>query len=269
MFKRAITFAFVGLSIAVALAACAQIIGIDDLPPEPEPTPDAMPGSTPDAMPAIEPALVSLSVSGIAPAITLMPDVTEYAFDVPLSQQTVTVTAITNAQAMSLTINGKPVVGGMPSEPIPLALDENPIDVVVSGTAGAMRNYLLILRRADQLAQYAYVKASNTGSNDGFSNAIAVSGDTIAVGAFNEDGASAGINGDQSDGAGQDYGAVYVFRRVGNIWAQEAYIKAPNPDAGDNFGYSAALSGDTLVVGAPGEDSAATVVNGDDFGQLG
>ena len=45
-------------------------------------------------------------------------------------------------------------------------------------------------------------------------------------------------------------GAAYVFVRNGVTWTQQAYLKASNTDAGDRFGYSAAVSGDTAVVGA-------------------
>lgn len=46
---------------------------------------------------------------------------------------------------------------------------------------------------------------------------------------------------------------------------QQSYIKASNAGASDNFGASLALSadGNKLAVGAPGEDSSATGVNGD------
>ena len=44
---------------------------------------------------------------------------------------------------------------------------------------------------------------------------------------------------------------------------RQAYIKASNTDAGDWFGRSIALSGDTLAVSAPHEDSAATGIDGD------
>jgi hypothetical protein len=61
-----------------------------------------------------------------------------------------------------------------------------------------------------------------------------------------------------------DAGAAYAFGRSGADWDQQAYIKAPNTDAGDQFGVSVALSTDgaTLVVGAPREDSAATQLDG-------
>ncbi len=58
-----------------------------------------------------------------------------------------------------------------------------------------------------------------------------------------------------------------VFLALGDVTAdtivQEAYLKASNTDAGDSFGDSVALDGDTLVVGAKGEYSSARGVNGD------
>ena len=52
-----------------------------------------------------------------------------------------------------------------------------------------------------------------------------------------------------------------MFTRTGTVWSQEAYIKASNTDVDDGF-FMVALEGDTLVVGASYEDSAATGVNG-------
>ncbi len=110
--------------------------------------------------------------------------------------------------------------------------------------------------------QQAYVKASNTETGDDFGHTIALSGDTMVVGAPYEDSGTIGVNGNPADNSRSDSGAVYVFVRNGSTWSQQAYIKASNPEAGDNFGYSVALSGDTLVVGALNEASAATGVNG-------
>ena len=103
-------------------------------------------------------------------------------------------------------------------------------------------------------SQQAYIKASNTGSGDHFGMSVALSGDTLAVGATGE--ASDGSS--QSDNSLSDAGAAYVFTRSGTTWTQQAYVKASNPDSDDNFGYSVALFGDTLAVGATGEDSNAT-----------
>ncbi len=46
-------------------------------------------------------------------------------------------------------------------------------------------------------------------------------------------------------------------------FARAAYVKASNPDSNDQFGYSVAISGNTVVVTAISEASAATSVNGD------
>lgn len=116
-------------------------------------------------------------------------------------------------------------------------------------------------------AAIGYIKASNTGAGDQFSKSIALSGDglTLAVGADQESSDAKGINGDQSSNAAPSSGAVYVFIRNGNSWTSQAYVKASNTDARDHFGISVALSqdGNTLAVGATGESSNATTINGD------
>jgi len=114
----------------------------------------------------------------------------------------------------------------------------------------------------DPIAQQAYLKASNTGAGDYFGFSVAVFGDTVVVGAPNEDSSSSGVNGNQTDDSSTDSGAVYVFVRNGATWSQQAYLKASNTGAGDQFGSSVAISGDTIVVGARYEDSSSTGVNG-------
>jgi hypothetical protein len=110
--------------------------------------------------------------------------------------------------------------------------------------------------------QQAYLKASNTGAGDGFGDSVALHGDTLAVGAPGEASAATGINGNQADNSASSAGAVYVFVRNGATWMQQAYLKASNTRAGSLVGLSVALYGDTLAVGANGESSAATEVNG-------
>jgi hypothetical protein len=82
---------------------------------------------------------------------------------------------------------------------------------------------------------------------------VALSGDTLAVGATGE--ASDGISQFNNNLSGA--GAAYVFIRNGTAWTQQAYVKASNPPpaSDDNFGWSVALLDDTLVVGVPGQDS--------------
>jgi hypothetical protein len=103
--------------------------------------------------------------------------------------------------------------------------------------------------------------ASNTETVDLFGTSVALSGDgnTLAVGAVLEASSSTGINSTPNESA-SGAGAVYVYTRTAGTWLQQAYVKASNTGAGDNFGNSVALSGDgnTLAVGAPFEGSNST-----------
>ena len=114
--------------------------------------------------------------------------------------------------------------------------------------------------------QQAYIKASNNRFNNLFGRAVSLSADggTLAVGAFLEDGAASGVNGNQNDNSADDSGAVYVFVSSGELWQQQAYIKASNTGEDDSFGMAVSLSadGNTLAVGTNREDSAATGING-------
>lgn len=123
----------------------------------------------------------------------------------------------------------------------------------------------------DTWAQQAYIKASNTrifvgfGFTFGAAVALSTDGNTLAVGAPHEHSGATGINDDQDNVAMPLSGAVYVYTRHADAWAQQAYIKASNTGQIDEFGVSVALSadGNTLAVGAHGEDSSATGIDGD------
>ncbi len=116
-------------------------------------------------------------------------------------------------------------------------------------------------------AQTNYIKASNTQTEDRFGSSVsfALNGNLLAVGAYNEDSSATGVDGDESDNSTANSGAVYLFSRSGNSWVQDAYIKASNTGAGDEFGSVVALAegGGFLAVSAPGEESAATGIDGD------
>lgn len=104
--------------------------------------------------------------------------------------------------------------------------------------------------------QQAYLKASNPGLNDRFGSALSLWRDTLVVGAFAEDSNATGVNGDGTNDLATDSGAAYVYLRDSNgVWGQQAYLKASNTMAGDNFGYSLAVHDNTIVVGAYHEDS--------------
>ncbi len=114
----------------------------------------------------------------------------------------------------------------------------------------------------------AYIKATNTGDGDEFGRSVALSadGNTLAVGAPREGSDATGVGGDQNNDNAATSGAVYIYTRNSTgAWTNQAYIKSTNTTAVDRFGYSVALSadGNTLAVGANGEDSDATGVGGD------
>ncbi len=120
----------------------------------------------------------------------------------------------------------------------------------------------------DPTAQQAYLKPAAVGisqAGDWFGYSVAVSGNTVVVGAPQEDSSSLGVNSTPNELAAGSAGAAYVFSQTGGVWSQEAYLKpaavGPGGQAGDHFGFSVAVSGDTVVVGAIAEDSASTGVN--------
>lgn len=120
----------------------------------------------------------------------------------------------------------------------------------------------VFVRTSTVWTQQAYLKPSNSGSNDRFGASVDIDGETIVVSAIAEASNATGVNGDQFNNSAFDAGAVYVFTRSGSTWSQEAYIKASNTDTSDNFGNALSLSGDTLAVGARLEDSNAVGING-------
>lgn len=78
--------------------------------------------------------------------------------------------------------------------------------------------------------------ASDGAANDFLGWSVAVDGDTAVVGAIQN------FSGP---------GLAYVFTRNGDTWAQTARLQGSDTQAGDGFGQSVAIDGDTIVVGAP------------------
>jgi hypothetical protein len=106
----------------------------------------------------------------------------------------------------------------------------------------------VFVRRESTWTQQAYIKASNTDTNDLFGTSVALSGHTLAVGAVGEASNARQINGSQVDNNADGAGAVYVFVRNASTWTQQAYIKPTDTGVGHRFGLSLALSSDTLAV---------------------
>jgi len=148
-------------------------------------------------------------------------------------------------QSAAVGINGDPTVGGLNS-------------------SGAV---IVFWHDGNTWTQEVYIKSPAPDAFDYFGGSVSLSadGDRLAVGAFDEDSSSIGIDGDPFDDSLYRSGAVFVFSRVGSTWTQDSYVKASNTNAGDAFGGDVVLSGDghTLAVGANGEDSAALGPGGD------
>ncbi|MCR9940166.1 hypothetical protein [Vibrio owensii] len=140
--------------------------------------------------------------------------------------------------------------------------------VVASNKDGSQKSNEVSIEPSALLNSIGLLKASNTDSNDNYGNAVAVSNDgsTIAVSAFKE----SGIVNDPTVNSAALSGAVYVYRKTNGIWNEVAYLKAPNADDKDEFGYAIALSGDgnTLAVSTINEASSATGIDGNQLDNL-
>lgn len=158
-------------------------------------------------------------------------------------------------RSLTLSGDGNILAVGAPNE------DSNGTEQDNSVTAaGAVYVYT---RQGNLWSQTAYLKASNLGPGDVFGGYVdlSVDGHTLAIAAAGEDSG----DGNQEDNSAPQSGAAYVFVQSNENWSQQAYFKAANITQGDVFGSPLVLSadGNTLAIGAPGEDSKATGIDGD------
>ena len=100
-------------------------------------------------------------------------------------------------------------------------------------------------RRLQSLQQAVKLTASEAEEDDFFGRSVAIDGDTVVVGAYDKD---------------DNTGAVYVFRTTdgGATYGQVAKLTAADAAAYDYFGRSVAIDGDTIVVGAYGDDAGGS-----------
>jgi hypothetical protein len=112
----------------------------------------------------------------------------------------------------------------------------------VAGTAGQGSAHVFT-EAEGAWTHEAELTASDGAADDGFGFWVDVSGDTAIVGALWDD---VGVNADQ--------GSAYLFTRKGGTWTQQEHLFSSDGKAGDFFGRSVAISGDTAVVGAQYHD---------------
>ena len=116
-----------------------------------------------------------------------------------------------------------------------------------AGGDGAGSAYVFV-RDGTHWPLQAKLTASDAAPADEFGTSVALSGDTIVVGAREDDHAG-----------GMNAGSAYVFFRSGNSWSEQAKLVGSDSALADRFGISVAVSGDTAVVGARGNDHTGDV----------
>jgi len=93
----------------------------------------------------------------------------------------------------------------------------------------------------------AYLVTSDCDEEDRFGCAVAISGNTIVVGAH------------QNEDAGFKSGSAYIFKDEGTGWTELAKLTASDAAVGDNFGEAVAISYDTAVIGARYDSDLGTM----------
>jgi len=194
-----------------------------------------------------EPLLAGLmpSAGQLSPAFD--PAARSYRVKVPLLSQQLTLTP-SAPSASRIELNGTSVTSGSTWTTPTLPLGEFPVKLTLTSSSGETSDYTLVVERGGD--QTAYLKASNVGEGDHFGISVAMSRDTLVVGALYEDSSAVTVDGDQSNNGKQDAGAAYVFVRRGDTWEQQAYLKPTDTAATDYFGTTVAIDADTIVVGA-------------------
>ena len=110
-------------------------------------------------------------------------------------------------------------------------------------------------RDGDSWEEEDELQADNGGGSDRFGFSMALSGGTLVVSAICEDAKSRPKSND-----GTQVGAVYVFTADDGEWRQRAYLKEPELNDHNLFGFRVALDGNLLAISSPlndaeGEDS--------------
>ena len=96
----------------------------------------------------------------------------------------------------------------------------------------------VFVQNGSSWSEQSILTANDAAEDDEFGNSVAVDGDTVIIGAR------------EDDDDGEDSGSAYVFIRNGSSWIQQAKLTASDAKAYDWFGTSVAVDGDTAVIGA-------------------
>jgi hypothetical protein len=108
----------------------------------------------------------------------------------------------------------------------------------------------IFFRTGTAWAQQAKLVPADAAAGDGLGYSVANDADTVVIASVSDD-----------DG-GSDSGSAYVFVRDGTTWVQQAELVADDAAASDNFGTWVDIDGDTVVVGAAGDNEASAINSG-------
>ncbi|MBL9156265.1 MAG: hypothetical protein JNJ70_02250 [Verrucomicrobiales bacterium] len=156
----------------------------------------------------------------------------------------------------SVAVDGDSAIVGARNEDGSTTLVDGPSDDAAADAGAAY-----VFRRGPSgWVGMAYLKAPNMDAGDLFGHSVALEGDFAMVGAEHEEGSSGVVDGPFDNGTIQA-GAVYVFRSTESGYVNQAYLKAPNPGGGNNFGSALSVAGELILVGEPFEDSNTSGIN--------
>ena len=145
----------------------------------------------------------------------------------------------TGAGPASDHVTASPMPPPVPSKPTGLAA--TPGDTQVTLTWDDPGDSSITHYEYEQLV-VTQLRASDGEANDWFGRSVAVDGDAMVVGAYGDD--VKGVNS----------GSAYVFTNASGVWRQVAKLTPSDGASNDLFGRSVAIDGDTVVVGAHGND---------------
>ena len=185
------------------------------------------------------------SIDGVANSTNISADATTY-----------TITGLTNGTTYTFQISAENATGVGPAsaaidaKPLPPQLVRPALEPPEEGNGEVKLKWAYThVETKETILRYEVLHLLKTSKLDGvggdkFGYAVAVDGDTAVIGAY------------QDNGNGADSGAAYVFTRNDGVWDDGVKLTASGGAAYDNFGISVAVDGDTVVVGAPGNDGA-------------
>jgi hypothetical protein len=134
----------------------------------------------------------------------------------------------------------RPLDPGWPSRHFgyAVAVDANTAIVGAPWASGGGSAYIFQYDGIEWYQQARLVANDANGDFVLFGCSVAVNGDTVIVGAKNDNQGS------------ENSGAAYIFKRDGSIWTQQTKLKASDADADPWFGHAVAIDANTAVVGA-------------------